>query len=54
MTKKELNRLIKENKENLQRIIYKHINGNIYLTSSQLNEVIKKRDERKEKWINYE
>lgn len=49
MTKKELNKLIKENKENLQRIIYKHINGNIYLTSRQLNEVIKKRDKRKEK-----
>lgn len=49
MRKNEFKNLLKENKENLQRIIYKHINGNIYLTSSQLNEVIKKRDERKEK-----
>lgn len=49
MTKKEFNKLIKDNKDNLQKIIYKHINCDINLTSRQINEVIKKRDERKEK-----
>ena len=49
MRKNEFKNLLKDNKENLQKIIYMHINGDIYLTSRQLNEVIKKRDETKGK-----
>lgn len=49
MKKKELNKLIKENKDNLQKIIYKHINCDINLTSRQINEVIKLRDKMKVK-----
>ena len=49
MKKNDFNKLIKDYKENLKKVIYMHINGNIYLTSRQLNEVIKKRDEMKVK-----
>lgn len=49
MRKNEFKNLLKDNKENLQKIIYMHINGDIYLTSRQLNEVIKKRDDMKVK-----
>lgn len=49
MTKKEINRLIKDNKDNLQKLIYKHINCDINLTTRQINEVIKLRDNMKVK-----
>ena len=42
----ELNKLIKENKDNLQKIIYIYIMNKIYLTNSQLDYVIKLRGER--------
>lgn len=49
MKKNDFNKLIKDYKENLKKVIYMHINGNIYLTSRQLNEVLKKRDDMKVK-----
>lgn len=44
MRKGEYRNLIKNtNKQDLQKIIYKHINDEIYLTSRQLAEILKKR-----------
>ena len=45
MRKQEFRNLLKNNtnKQDLQKIIYKHINDEIYLTSKQLAEIIKKR-----------
>lgn len=43
MRKNKFNKLVKENKENLQKVLYKHINDEIYLTSKQLDEILKKR-----------
>lgn len=44
MRKNKFNKLVKENKENLQKVIYQFINGDIFLNKKQLDEVIKKRD----------
>ena len=49
MRKKDFNKLIKDYKDNFKKVIYMHINGDIYLTSRQLNEVLKKRDDMKVK-----
>lgn len=49
MRKNEFNKLIKDNKDNLQKLIYKHINCDINLTTRQINEVIKLRDKMKVK-----
>ena len=41
MLNKNFKKILKENKKNLKKIIYMHINGDIYLTQKQLNEVLK-------------
>lgn len=43
MKANKFNKLVKENKDNLQRIIYMHTNLKIYLTNKQLDKVIKLR-----------
>lgn len=43
MKSNKFNKLIKENKDNLQKIIYMHCNNKIYLTNKQLDKVIKLR-----------
>lgn len=44
MRKQEFRNLLKnKNKQELKKIIYKHINDEIYLTSEQLDEILKKR-----------
>lgn len=45
MRKQEFRNLLKKNKnkQDLQKVLYKHINDEIYLTSKQLDEIIKKR-----------
>ena len=47
MKVKEFNRLLKEHKDNLQRIIYLHCENKIYLTNCQLDKVIRLRGEKK-------
>ena len=41
MKANKFNKLIKENKDNLQKIIYMHCENKIFLTKKQLDEVIK-------------
>jgi len=43
MKANKFNKLIKENKDNLQKIIYMHCENKIFLTKKQLDEVIKLR-----------
>ena len=44
MRKQEFRNLLKnKNKQELKKTIYKHINDEIYLTSVQLDEILKKR-----------
>lgn len=43
MKPNKFNKLIKENKDNLQKIIYMYCNNKIYLTNKQLDKVIKLR-----------
>lgn len=43
MKPNKFNKLIKENKDNLQKIIYMHCNNKIYLTNKQLDNLIKLR-----------
>ena len=44
MRKQEYGNLIKnKNKQELQKILYKHINNEIYLYSKQIDEILKKR-----------
>ena len=46
MRKQEFRNLLKnKNKQELKKIIYKHINDEIYLTSKQIDEILKKRGE---------
>ena len=46
MRKQEFRNLLKnKNKQELKKIIYKHINDEIYLTSRQIDEILKKRGE---------
>lgn len=47
MKKMKFDRLIKENKNNLQMLINKHINGELFFTQRELDKIIKKRGERK-------
>ena len=46
MKPNKFNKLIKENKDNLQKVIYMHTQLQIYLTNKQLDKVIKLRGER--------
>lgn len=43
MKPNKFNKLIKENKDNLQKVIYMYCNNKIYLTDKQLDKVIKLR-----------
>lgn len=43
MKANKFNKLIKEHKNNLQKIIYMHCENKIFLTKKQLDEVIKLR-----------
>ena len=43
MKPNKFNKLIKENKNNLQKVIYMHCNYKIFLTNKQLDKVIKLR-----------
>ena len=43
MRTNKFNKLIKENKDNLQKVIYMYCNNKIYLTNKQLDKVIKLR-----------
>lgn len=45
MRKQEFRNLLKKNKnkQDLQKILYKHINDEIYLTNRQIDEILKKR-----------
>lgn len=43
MKPNKFNKLIKENKDNLQKVIYMHCNYEIFLTNKQLDKVIKLR-----------
>ena len=47
MKKIKFDKLIKENKDNLQILINKHINGELFFTQRELDLIIKKRRERK-------
>lgn len=47
MEKKQLDKLIKENKGNLQKILNDYMKGKYYLTQNQLQKVIDLRGERK-------
>ena len=47
MKKIKFDKLIKENKDNLQILINKHINGELFFTQKELDLIIKKRGERK-------
>ena len=46
MKPNKFNKLIKENKNNLQKVIYMHCNYKIFLTNKQLDKVIKLRGNR--------
>lgn len=46
MKANKFNKLMKENKDNLQRIIYMHTQYKIFLTKKQLDEVIRKRGDK--------
>ena len=45
MRKQEFRNLLKKNtnKQDLQKVLYKHINDEIYLNKKQLDEILKKR-----------
>lgn len=43
MKPNKFNKLIKEHKDNLQKVIYMHCENKIYLTNKQLDKVIKLR-----------
>lgn len=45
MRKQEFRNLLKtnKNKQDLQKVLYKHINDEIYLTNEQIDEILKKR-----------
>jgi len=47
MKAKQFNKLIKEHKDDLQKIINDYMLGKYYLTNKQLDQVIKLRGERK-------
>ena len=47
MKANKFNKLMKEYKGNLQRIIYLHCENKIFLTKKQLNQVIQKRGEKR-------
>lgn len=47
MKKREFNKLIKEYDNDLQKLINKYINGDLYFTQNELDIIIKKRGERK-------
>lgn len=49
MKKNLFNKLVKENKNNLQKVIYMYCTNKIYLTNKQLDKVIKLRGEKHEK-----
>jgi hypothetical protein len=46
MKPNKFNKLIKENKDNLQKVIYMHTQSKIFLTNKQLDKVIKLRGEK--------
>lgn len=46
MNSNKFNKLLKEYKNNLQKIIYMYCNNKIYLTNKQLNYVFEKRGKR--------
>lgn len=46
MKPNKFNKLIKENKDNLQKVIYMHTQLKIFLTNKQLDKVIKLRGAR--------
>lgn len=46
MTPNKFNKLIKENKNNLQKVLYMHCNLEIYLTNKQIDKVINLRGKR--------
>jgi hypothetical protein len=46
MKKTKFNKLIKEHNNNLQELINKHINGDLYFTQNELDIIIRKRGER--------
>lgn len=46
MKPNKFNKLMKENKDNLQRIIYMYTQNKIFLTKKQLDQVIQKRGEK--------
>lgn len=50
MKANKFNKLIKENKDNLQKVIYMHTQLKIYLTNKQLDKVIKLRGENMKKF----
>lgn len=47
MKKREFNKIVKEYENNLQMLINKHINGELFFTQKELDLIIKKRGERK-------
>lgn len=46
MKANKFNKLMKEHKDNLQKIIYLHCENKIFLTKKQLDEVIRKRGDK--------
>lgn len=46
MKPNKFNKLMKEHKDNLQKIIYLHCENKIFLTKKQLDEVIRKRGDK--------
>ena len=46
MKPNKFNKLLKENKNNLQKVIYMYCTNKIYLTNKQLDKVIKLRGKR--------
>ena len=43
MRKYEFKKILKENKNNLQKLIYKHINGDIFFTTKQIKIILNNR-----------
>lgn len=46
MKKREFNKIVKEYENDLQKLINKYINGELYFTQNELDIIIKKRGER--------
>ena len=46
MKVKKFNKLVKENENNLQKLINKYINGELFFTQNELDIIIKKSGER--------